>query len=190
MTDITPLKAPIQSEQVAYRMPVSENLMNQIGESINYTLKATSFLGQIFYAALTEEQFAAIIGYDPLLPENEKPWVIMKGQSIVGSDYYSLTSIATLPNAQANGAFLGQLNSGSMLQYESSKNAAHDHGGDTYTRVYDVNSNETGFITDTTSSFQAHTVNGGGGKGLYIENDGDVAQPNTVRVNIFLKINM
>jgi hypothetical protein len=189
MTDVTPLKAPIQSEQVAYRMPVSENLMNQIGESINYALKATSFLGQIFYAALTEEQFAAIIGYDPLLPENEKPWVIMKGQSIVGSDYYSLTSIATLPNAQGNGAFLGQISSGPILQYESSKNTAHDHGGEALFRTFDGGSIEGGWVRTDGVNYLANTSLAGN-QGTAILNNGDVGQPNAVRVNIFLKINI
>jgi hypothetical protein len=195
MTDVTPIKAPIQQEQVAYRMPVSENLMNQMGESINYALKAAAFLGQAIHLALTEIQFAAIAGFDPLLPESEKPWVIMKGQSIVGSDYYSLTGIATLPNALSNEAFLGQLNSGSMLQSESSQNKNHNHpitqkyvstgGNPTY-----QGKSLTGRLDYSEDGEQNYgTVTVTGGITNITPEGGSVAKPNTVRINIFLKIN-
>jgi hypothetical protein len=191
MAILTPAREEIYAEETAYKASISELTMQKMGASINYILQnGNSQIGDIVHSALTEAQFQALRGNN---------WVLMSGQSIVGSDLAILTGITTLPDAATNGAFIGQ-QTGTMLDYEDSENKSHSHrmfsglSGDTsyplssYPDLYACQNRFSGsdsfnYIMTGNSTNTAPTK---GKSGL----DGETAaQPNTVRANIFIKIN-
>ena len=120
----------IHEEDIAANGTVSEGFFKKLAATMNGVVDNYMWhLGSKQESVLTEAQFAALNGYDVNLPEEQKRWVLMKGQSIVGSALHALTGITTLPNAVANGAHSEQAKAGAAtLQYFASQNKAHSHG--------------------------------------------------------------
>lgn len=162
---------------------VSQDLIMRMMQTMVY-LKQNSMhiIGETKNSFDTEEQFAAKMGYDHTLPEHEKKWVLIKGQSIAGSKYATQKNIITLPNLVGNAAYLGQAKTeGEILNYEASQNKAHTHPVKYKATSAYQNSQVVGQAIGSSGSYSG---------GIWTENSGgDVAKPNTVRSNVFLKIN-
>ena len=184
----------IQEEDVASSASASEALLKKVGGAINYLIQnSLDFVGKVETTMLTEAQFAATKGYDHTQPEPLKKWVLMKGQSIAGSKFAEITGKTALPNAVTTGAFIGQAESDAqILTYQESQNKAHSHsisfyeGGDGYAGAYgNVAMSLFKAIYNKVKSWATWSTN------VYSMSTegGAVARPNTVRGNIFLKIN-
>lgn len=181
----------IQEEDVASSASASEALLKKVGGAINYIIQnSLDFVGKVETTMLTEAQFAATKGYDHTQPEPLKKWVLMKGQSIAGSKFAEITGKTTLPNAVSTGAFIGQASSDAqLLTYQESRNRLHGHTVGYYTDSgpYDPG-NSGGFYS--TSGHTRRTRREWDTGAYYLTPEGGLsAQPNTVRGNIFLKIN-
>jgi len=182
---LTPQRREIYEEETSYKASISETFVQKMGATLNWVLANSSTqLGDIIHSGLTEAQFQALRGNN---------WVLMNGQSIVGSDFAILTGITTLPDATTGGAFIGQ-QTGTLLDYEDSENKSHSHimfkstssRADLTTSTQTVANNALGtydyfMVADATSREPDL-----GRSGLTGET---AAQPNTVRANIFIKIN-
>lgn len=184
MTDVSPVKNVIQSEEIASRKAVAESLLTRLAETNNYmALNAIEVLGEVKSCYLTEAQFAAQKGYDYTLGFESRKWAIMSGQSISGSEYTTLTGVATLPDMTTTGRFLGQKRAGDSLgQVETNQNLSHNHSV-TLTKSGSVPEAPT-FRYEASAGYTAgsttHTSTSSGG---------DQAKPETLRLNFFIKIN-
>ena len=191
----------IFAEDIAANGSLSEGLLAKIGSTLNSVIDNHLWqLGDVRPSVLTEAQFAAQNGYDIGLPMAQRRWVRIEGQSISGSALSALTGITSLPNALAYGAHLEQTKSSSILQYFSNQNKSHSHyremlidntwynnGGWAYPppTFGDWAYQQGGFNTSS-----AIWQNRGMSPQDRLSYDGgDVARPNSITVNFFLKIN-
>ena len=193
----------IFAEDIAANGSLSEGLLAKIGSTLNSVIDNHLWqLGDVRASALTEAQFAAQNGYDIGLPMAQRRWVRIEGQSISGSAFSALTGITSLPNALAYGAHLEQTKSASVLQYFTNQNKAHTHVREIYSfSSYNSNGDMKG-LSDSNLPLNADwSVSSGPpyyprwinrGVGSYDRltyEGGDVARPNSITVNFFLKIN-
>lgn len=184
---ITGENLDLQEEDFAAGKAVSESNFATMAKITQWVKENFGdFIGKVQYAALTEAQFAAKKGYEIAgVAEADKKWVIMKGQSIVGSQYATETGITTLPDALGNGAHFAQMRAGnSMLEYQANQNQAHTHnvthttdriaeGGGTY------DFEEGTSFGDSVSNVTKSTTSSGDSE----------ARPNRVLLNVFIMIN-
>ena len=193
MSQVTSELKKIYEEDVSANGSVSEEFFLKLAASMNWLIEnAGDYVGKVEMTPLSEAQFAALKGYSTSASEYLKKWVLMKGQSISGSKYHSLYGVASLPNMVDNGAHPEQAKAGaSTLAYFASQNKSHGHAL-MYTRdtgnygglsAYST-SNLTSASKMTAKSYeQASGTYGITGEGA------DVARPNSITLNFFLKIN-
>ena len=167
----------IHEEDIAANGSVSEGFFKKLASAVNYVIDNFLWdLGDVRSSLLTEAQFAARNGYSLALPEAQRRWVLMKGQSIAGSALNNLTGIEALQNMVANGAHLEQA-TGALNQYLISQNKAHTHG--TRMGYPDFAGGGIAGSNDLSYVWTGATNSEGG----------SVARPNSVTVNFFIKIN-
>lgn len=192
MTDVTSAKKKIQVEEVDYRSAVSESTFTKMAGSVNWIIDNSTFaLGTIVASMLTLAQFQS---------ELNSTWVLMNGDSVVGSDYETLTGNSNVPDMFTDERFLRQAtNDGALGATQVSANLSHTHlqneganistfgtvpmkyqsggsGSQTYT--------EPGFGSSTPGSdrvLQTVPTNSSGGS---------ESRPNNMQVNHFIKINL
>lgn len=182
MAAITSELKKIFTEDIAANGSLSEGLLVKIGATLNSVIDNHLWqIGDVRVSALTEAQFAAANGYDIGLPMEQRRWVRIEGQSISGSAFSALTGINSLPNALANGAHLEQTKNASILQYFVNQNKDHNHGVGIYPSQYQGQYN--GILAQNTLNPARSGTRSSDNEG------GDVARPNSVTVNFFIKIN-
>lgn len=189
----------IFAEDIAANGSLSEGLLAKIGSTLNSVIDNHLWqLGDVRASALTEAQFAAQNGYDIGLPMAQRRWVRIEGQSISGSAFSALTGITSLPNALAYGAHLEQTKSSSILQYFSNQNKSHTHFREMLcTTSQDYNEglayNDASLYAFSNGGYSpsgARWLNRGvGPNDRQSYEGGDVARPNSITVNFFIKIN-
>lgn len=160
----------ITVEETSYKASVSQNTLQKMGGAINNLLdNAAAKLGDTQTSILTVAQFQA---------ERDATWVLMSGQSIVGSDLNALTGITTLPDMVGNKAFMRQAaTDGNITDFESDTIASHNH-------TVGLNSG-------------TNNVSAGGGISVKASGVGDTTgftgggetRPVNYQMNFFIKIN-
>jgi hypothetical protein len=177
-----------QIEETEYRSSISEGTAKKLGEAVNYILDGGfNLLGVIQASCLTESQFQAIRG---------DSWVLMRGQSIAGSDFATLTGIMSLPDFIGVGAHLEQLESGnSVFDFFPNQNLDHDHDNGGFNRllrtvtVYEpaieqfININTIDSIDASPNEPELTT------SAEILAEGGDRFRPNSYQINYFIKIN-
>ena len=200
MNDITASANKIQSEATAARAAVSETLMTQLGSGINYAIENAQPVGSIIHSMLTEAQFQAIIGIK---------WVLMDGQSVVGSDYETITGDSSIPDGR--GVFLRCENNGrsdgdenpdasALGDFQTDEFRSHEHRGFSAqsvgagTSVALTTSNYPAFeeTQGTPNSGYVYGIRGtavGSSIGRTSASGGNETRAKNVTVNYFIKIN-
>lgn len=178
---VASLLQKIMDEDIDQDSSISEDLLLKLCGVVNWIVdNAGDYVGKIEACALTEAQFAVKKNYSALADEWQKKWVLINGQSIAGSKFSADTGINVLPASVANGAHLEQLKpGGSMLGYLANQNKAHTHNIEHQTNNAYGPANGGGFLADGDWHYDSATSSNGG----------DVARPNSITVNFFLKIN-
>lgn len=205
MTKIAGRNIDLQLENFLANRAVSEAMLEPLAALVQWVKEnSADYIGQFEFTALTEAQFSSLKGYSIFdessnpIPEAQKKWVLLKGQSIVGSEYATLTGKATLPNLRGNEAHLAQaLNEASLLTYQENQNRAHRH----FIANTDVPYNDASGTLNNARSLSTRFSNfeniisylfGSATNPTVARTSsegGAVARPNRVMANIFLKIN-
>lgn len=91
MADLPSIATYMQVEEVDERAPVSESMLQKLGQTINYVLDQTDFqaVGSIDPSDLTEAQYQGQRGTG---------WILSDGRNIAGSRYGVLTGNITVPD--------------------------------------------------------------------------------------------
>jgi hypothetical protein len=92
----------IQQESVNFNNPVSENVLTQMGASINALVNVIIPVGTIVETMLTEAQFQAEVG--------NTNWILADGRNVAGSRYTTVTGNSNIPDLR--GVFLRSKNNG------------------------------------------------------------------------------
>jgi hypothetical protein len=91
MADLPSIATYMQVEEVDERAPVSESMLQKLGQSINYILDQADFqaVGSIDMSDLTEAQYQAQRGTG---------WILADGRNVAGSKYGTITGNTTVPD--------------------------------------------------------------------------------------------
>lgn len=164
-------------------------------------------VGSIVHSMLTEAQFQA---------ETREDWILADGGSVSGSRYTAITGNSNVPDLR--GIYLRGKNNGrsdgnedptgdqALGTFEADQNQVHSHGVTDPTHAHSIireggssGSQETFDISTKTpgnphsyssTNAQSNSWLGFSSTGITIDNQGsNDARPNSVVVNIFIKIN-
>jgi hypothetical protein len=190
MAEVNAIKHTFYDEDVRQDKAVSEATQSKLAESLAWIMQNSSdIIGQKIDVALTEAQFATLKGYSLIdglgspIPEASKKWVLLKGQSITGSDYANLTGVNTLPDMVTTEAHVAQaLNDAALLSYQENQNKSHTHGIKVSNKAYTSGGTSVGNGIISISEGYSNS-------GQIANEGGAVARPNRVMLNTFIKIN-
>lgn len=192
MSQVTSELKKIYEEDVSANGSVSEAFFLKIASSMNWLIEnAGDYVGKVEMTPLSEAQFAALKGYSTSVSEYLKKWVLIRGQSISGSKYHSLYGVSSLPNMVDNGAHPEQAKAGAAtLAYFASQNKSHSHnlktlGEGNLQYLYYVG---LAYYCVGDGSWDRHARTGVASDMVW-ESGADVARPNSITLNFFLKIN-
>ena len=185
----------IYEEDVSANGSVSEAFFLKLAASMNWLIEnAGDYVGKVEMTPLSEAQFAAIKGYSTSASEYLKKWVLIRGQSISGSKYHSLYGVSSLPNMVDNGAHPEQAKAGaSTLAYFASQNKSHGHAlmytRDTGNYGGGVTPYSFSPLSSAASKLSYKSYEQASGTYGVAAEGADVARPNSITLNFFLKIN-
>lgn len=128
MANLPSIKKKIQVEEVQFRAPMSESMIQKIGGSINWILDNAQgvAIGSFDGSFLSEAQYQAI---------NGAGFIIADGRNVVGSAYNAITGFTTVPDAR--GAYLRMKDHGAGINpdgdtalgtVQAGGNLSHNHG--------------------------------------------------------------
>lgn len=186
MSQVTSELKKIYEEDVSANGSVSEAFFLKLASSMNWLIEnAGDYVGKVEMTPLSESQFAALKGYSTSVSEYLKKWVLIRGQSISGSKYHSLYGVSSLPNMVDNGAHPEQAKAGAAtLAYFASQNKSHSHVVNFPNGLTPERGAANHLITAYNYIVSNSRVT------LNCSSDGaDVARPNSITLNFFLKIN-
>ncbi|MDD3412461.1 MAG: hypothetical protein PHY47_00510 [Lachnospiraceae bacterium] len=178
---------PISNSEILNGAPLDYNLLAKIKSNLEFhqsdlTTKAdiinrTVAVGTVRTSILTLEQFAA---------ESPGQWMLMNGQSCVGTRYQQITGNSNVPNASTEGTFLRQAKAGRALgSYEADENKSHNHPNS-----YFYFGNNPGGLSGAYASYGSG-ANTNATHAVYINSTnsgGNESRPKNVAVNFFIKV--
>jgi len=130
-TNVPSVNRKIQLEETQYLDGQGQNLAKNISQAINFLIDSslTTMLGRIQTSVLDEETFQLRRG---------DVWVLMQGQSIIGSDYEVLTGITTLPDMR--GRFIRTIDDSRGLDPDAPRALYSEQEDDNLTHNHRVSS--------------------------------------------------
>lgn len=193
--EVQALLQTISENDVSTGKAVSEATLSKIAQTVTYLAKnSLDIIGETKITVLTEAQFAQAKDYEIFdtgsnpIPENQKKWVLYKGQDISGSDLANLTGINSLADMVSKEAHIAQaLNDAALMSYQENQNKSHQHNVTYVGGVYDeLSSNSADFMRASSASDYTGPQNN---TKTTTAEGGAVARPNRVMHNLFIKIN-
>lgn len=192
------IKAFMKTQEIDFKSPISESVIQKISENISYIVSFLNItaVGEVYGAMLSEAQFQAAHN------NGDSEWILSDGRSIAGSKLETVTGNSTVPDMR--GVFLRTMNNGrdtvgfyenlSIGSFQKGAMRKHEHEIE-FTGANNIAEFELGALTAESGGDRITPVNGGNSNNDvrwaldFIGGTTEDNRPRNITINWFVRIN-